>query len=129
MGHPLVPPFRTRLVEDGILVGAYPTLRNFRYLRRQRLKLVISLTPEEPTADLAEFCEAEGVKVHYQAAERFKDGPAMFPNDFAEVVAKLIDPANHPIFMHCLDGGNVSGQVVMVLRKLMCWSMSSSTEE
>ena len=32
--HPLIPPFNFATVEAGIYRGAYPTLPNFRFLRR-----------------------------------------------------------------------------------------------
>ena len=53
----LCPPLRYSLVEEGISRGAYPTLRNFRFLRRLGLKTLVSLTPDEPTGDLMQWCE------------------------------------------------------------------------
>ena len=53
----LFPPLRYSLVEEGISRGAYPTLRNFRFLRRLGLKTLVSLTPDEPTGDLMQWCE------------------------------------------------------------------------
>jgi tyrosine-protein phosphatase OCA6 len=50
-------------VEQGITRGAYPILRNFRFLSRMRLKTVISLTPEAPSKDLYDFAELAGISV------------------------------------------------------------------
>jgi len=37
----------------------------------------------------------------------------------------IIQPDNTPIYIHCLDGANVTGVVVMCLRKLQNWSLSA----
>lgn len=37
----------------------------------------------------------------------------------------IIDPENTPIYIHCLDGANVTGIVVMCLRKLQNWNLST----
>ena len=52
---------------------------------RLKLRTIISLIPEDPTYDLTEFCEKEGVNLLHFAAEKFKDSPALFPHDFAEI--------------------------------------------
>lgn len=61
----LSPPFRYGIVEKGIARGAYPVLRNFRFLSRTRLKTIISLTPEPPSKDLTDFAALAGISVIY----------------------------------------------------------------
>ncbi|KAL7310842.1 protein-tyrosine-phosphatase [Mucor circinelloides] len=41
----------------------------------------------------------------------------------------MIDPANHPLYIHCLDGADVTGLVIACLRKLQMWSISSALGE
>ncbi|CAO3612183.1 unnamed protein product [Cunninghamella echinulata] len=41
----------------------------------------------------------------------------------------IIDPENHPIYIHCLDGADVTGLVIACLRKLQMWSLSSTIVE
>lgn len=36
-----------------------------------------------------------------------------------------IDPDNLPIYIHCLDGSNITGIVTMCLRKLQNWNLST----
>jgi len=36
----------------------------------------------------------------------------------------LIDPEAHPIFLHCMNGAEVTGLLVMCLRKLQMWSQT-----
>lgn len=72
----LYPPLRFATVEEGVYRGAYPTLRNFRYLRRLRLRTVVSLAPIGATADLEAWCEAEEAQlVHHRAAPTAKGEP------------------------------------------------------
>jgi tyrosine-protein phosphatase OCA6 len=72
----LYPPLRFATVEEGIYRGAYPTLRNFRYLRRLRLRTVVSLAPIGATADLEAWCEAEEAQlVHYRTVPAAKGEP------------------------------------------------------
>ena len=59
----LCPPLRWGIVEKGIARGAYPVLRNFRFLSRTRLKTIISLTPEPPSNDLVDFANLAGISI------------------------------------------------------------------
>lgn len=70
---PLVPPLRFSLVEEGIYRGAYPSLINFRFLKRLHLRSVVSLLPEEPAQDLLDWCEANRVQCHHRRVAVFKD--------------------------------------------------------
>lgn len=54
-------PLRFSTVEIGLYRGAYPVIKNFRFLRCLQIKTMISLTPEPPTADLEEFCRQFGI--------------------------------------------------------------------
>ncbi|KAG9286421.1 hypothetical protein G9A89_014587 [Geosiphon pyriformis] len=98
---PLIPPFRYALVEDEVYRGADPKNRNFRFLKR-----VISI----PVA-------------------KVKDNVPLNYSKVVHAIQIIIDPLNLPIFVHCLDGGNVSGLVVACLRKLQMWSVSSAIGE
>lgn len=53
------------MVEIGVSRGAYPVLRNFRHLSRLRLKTIVSLIPEPPSADLVEFAKVAGIELIY----------------------------------------------------------------
>lgn len=66
----LVPPMRYGTVNPGIHRGAYPTLRNFRFLSRLQTKTIISLTPEAPNADLVAFASMAGATIHHISINR-----------------------------------------------------------
>ena len=66
----LTPPTRFAHVNPGVSRGAYPTLRNFRFLSRLQLKTIVSLTPEPPTTDLVLFAEMAGIKLIHLSITR-----------------------------------------------------------
>lgn len=42
---PLIPPFRHCMIESGLYRGAYPSLKNLRYMKRLNLRTMLSLIP------------------------------------------------------------------------------------
>jgi len=63
----ITPPLRFGRINPCLYRGAYPTLRNFRFLRRLQLKSIISMTPEQPSKDILDFAAAENIEVfHFQ---------------------------------------------------------------
>lgn len=112
------------MVEEGVHRGAYPTLRNFPFLRRLRLRTVVSLIPvSNPTPDLVEWCETERVAlVHHRTREPVKGEPAcrlsMSDRTIASILSILVDPSQHPVFVHCVDGLQATGIVISHLRKV-----------
>ncbi|EQC42749.1 hypothetical protein SDRG_00472 [Saprolegnia diclina VS20] len=126
----IIPPFRFTTVEHQLYRGAYPTLPNFRFLRRLSLKTIVSLIPEEPTTDLAAFCAHEGIAQHTFRVEKYSsDSVTVAPATVAAILQLLLTKDNLPMYIHCLDGANVVGIVVMVLRKLQNWTKLATLQE
>mmetsp|Transcript_25085 Transcript_25085/g.98954 ORF Transcript_25085/g.98954 Transcript_25085/m.98954 type:complete len:276 (-) Transcript_25085:385-1212(-) len=132
---PLIPPLRFQIVEENLYRGAFPSLKNYRFLRRLKLKTIISLTPGDVSSadirefnsheDLRDFCQNEGVKlIHFNVAKH-AGMVMMTPNLVARVVSLMIRVENYPLYVHCRDGGNNTGLVIMVLRRLQNWNLSS----
>ncbi len=104
-------------------------LRNFRHLFRTRLKTVISLIPEAPSADLAEFAKVAGIDlVHIQVNRSSTLGHGLMAS-FVQALNVCIDEKRHPIYLHCLDGRRVAGLVVLLLRRLQGWSLLNALAE
>ena len=125
----LIPPFRCEEVEMGVYRGAYPTLRNHTFLRGLGLRTIVSLTPEKPIADLVGFCEATGARNIWHKVKKYNEAVHMTKRTVASILEVLVDPERHPVFIHCLDGSNVTGLVVMCLRKLQHWAVGSYQTE
>jgi tyrosine-protein phosphatase OCA6 len=120
----LVTPFRFGIVEDGLYRGAYPTLKNWRFLRRLQLRAVVTLSAEPPTADLRDFCRHEQIRLWHWHAEKFEDIPTLATSRVTLILQCILDPRNHPLFIHCRDGGHNTGLVIMCLRRLQNWNLS-----
>ena len=67
----ICPPLRWNVVEVGVSRGAYPLLRNFRHLSRMRLKTIVSMIPEPPSADLIQFAKMAGIDLVYIQVDNF----------------------------------------------------------
>ncbi|KAK4533889.1 hypothetical protein CCYA_CCYA20G4771 [Cyanidiococcus yangmingshanensis] len=120
----LVTPFRFGIVEDGLYRGAYPTLKNWRFLRRLQLRSIVTLSAEAPTADLSDFCRNEQIRLWHWQTEKFEDVPTLTPSKVATILHCIVDVQNHPLFIHCRDGGHNTGLVIMCLRRLQNWNLS-----
>jgi hypothetical protein len=147
----LVPPTRFAHVSPGITRGAYPTLRNFRFLSRLQLKTIISLIPETPTPDVMLFAEMAGVRVvHIPIARMATLSDAvqcavllavnvrqeysvftkwLTPHVLCSLEQICIEANNHPVYLHCLDGRRISSLVVLLLRRVQGWSPLAALSE
>ena len=118
----LVPPHRFAVVEPQLYRGAYPTLVNFRHLETLRLATVISLIPEAPTDDLRDFCTGNDIHHVIVNCDLFKDHePQLLPSEVNAILGVVLDVSNYPVYIHCLDGKQTTGLVVMALRSIMLW--------
>lgn len=135
----LVPPLRFATVDEGVYRGAYPTLANFRFLRTLRLRTIVSLLPEQPSADLAQFCLHEKIVLHYMPTEKAaqnsylpseKSEPTGLTVPVAAQVLKIMMLANNlPLYVHCMDGYVSTGTIVMCVRKLQLWTSAAAQIE
>lgn len=125
----LVPPFRFAMVEDGVYRGAYPTLRNFPFLRQRGIRTILSLTPEPPSVDLTSFAQDAHIALRHIHVDRYKGEVTLLPAHLGEALHTVLHAAYHPVYLHCLDGRQVTGVVVMALRKLQQWSVPAMQAE
>eukprot|EP00698_Gefionella_okellyi_P021654 TRINITY_DN7066_c0_g2_i1.p1 TRINITY_DN7066_c0_g2~~TRINITY_DN7066_c0_g2_i1.p1 ORF type:complete len:266 (+),score=27.25 TRINITY_DN7066_c0_g2_i1:38-835(+) len=125
----IIPPFRYEMVEDGLYRGAYPSMKNFRFLRRLQLKSIVSLTSSPPSLDLLEFCVVGDIRHFHFTVASSKEKAVMRTHTVVQVLQTIIDPANLPLYIHCQDGVRASGIVIMCLRKLQRWNMTAIVAE
>lgn len=129
-----------------------------RHLSRLHLKTVLSLTVEKPIEDLQKFTESIGARsIHFPISRTiaFNDPtllasliPCLNVSYSHYVVDCLIfnlclffclvlflqtkvciDPTNHPIYIHCLDGRKITGLLVLLIRRLQGWTPYSALLE
>lgn len=110
-------------VSDSLYRGAQPTEEGFRQLRAMGIRTVVSLRTF--TSDRDEL-EGTGLRYVRLAAQ------AWYPEDedtlrFLKIMS---DPANHPVFVHCLHGADRTGCAVAVYRVVQQgWTMQDAIAE
>lgn len=111
--------------------GAHPTLKNYRFMRRLGFRTIISLMGDAPGRDILGFCEAEGIELIHHRVEKYDAGNplAITPRLVSSVIEILINPARHPVYLTCRDGGHNTGLIIMSLRRLEHWTNVAIHEE
>ncbi|KAJ2768012.1 protein-tyrosine-phosphatase [Coemansia nantahalensis] len=126
---PLIPPYRFERVQSRVYRGGYPKRRNFRFLRRLQLKTIVSLIPGDQDSAFAEFCAREGIERVCMEVESPCENVTLQQPVVSRCLELMADPRRLPLYIHCLDGSNVTGVVVMCLRKLQLWRVASLQNE
>ncbi|ORX82144.1 hypothetical protein BCR32DRAFT_219676 [Anaeromyces robustus] len=121
----LIPPLPYGHVEDNVYRGGYPKLRNLRFLKRLRLKTVVSLTPDPVEYEaFKEFCKEQNIEYIHIRVEKPKDSLPLTYAKVAQIIQIILDINKLPIYIHCLDGSVITGVIFMCLRKLQLWDSS-----
>ncbi|KAJ1996033.1 protein-tyrosine-phosphatase [Coemansia spiralis] len=126
---PLIPPYRFERIQPSLYRGGYPKPRNYRFLRRQRLKTIVSLIPGDQDNSLTSFCSVEGIERITLTVQSPDENVTLSEEMVSRCLELVTDPTRAPLYIHCLDGSNVTGVVVMCLRKLQLWRVASYQNE
>lgn len=134
---PLVPPLRFNTVQKNLYRGAYPREINFMFLKTLKLKTIISLTPHpinsENDPKLYHFAIKNNINlIHIDCAQSGKGKKRGVPLGYTtivEVMKYVIHNEYTPVYIHCLNGGQVTSLVIACLRKLQFWSSISIFNE
>ncbi|KIS70277.1 uncharacterized protein UMAG_11656 [Mycosarcoma maydis] len=128
---------------ESVYRGAYPKARNLSFLSRLHLRTVLSLTPRPLDNDVAilEWASSTdslpssslttvagkasklGIQLFHVRCEKPKEESGGLTREgAARALSILLDRRNHPIYIHCLDGVEVTSTLVACLRKVQAWS-------
>ncbi|CDW98894.1 hypothetical protein [Sporisorium scitamineum] len=131
---------------ESVYRGAYPKARNLSFLSRLHLRTVLSLTPRpldndaallawsssaaEPSSSTSSTTETvaynvskHGIQLLHVRCEKPKDESGGLTREgAARALSILLDRRNHPIYIHCLDGVEVTSTLVACMRKVQAWS-------
>lgn len=126
----IVPPLRFGCIQEDLYRGGYPRKVNFSFLVSLKIKTIISLTPDPIDLDsdpgLYTFSESQGIQlVHIECAQSGKGKKRGVPMGYTAVLQALdliIHKQHAPVFIHCLNGGQVTSLIVACLRKVQFWS-------
>lgn len=131
----LIPPLRFAAVESGLYRGTYPHAQNIRFLKRLGLKTILSLTPEPLSGEVVDFANENGIELLHlscgpmQAKSKKKRAVPITSEQARDAVQHMINADLAPMYVHCLNGSQVTSLAVGCLRKLSFWSMASIVEE
>lgn len=125
-----VPPLRFSTVEPHLYRGSYPRKTNLAFLKLLQLKTIVSLTPNPITKQtdpvLYDFASTNGIElIHIECAPLGKGKKRGVPLDYTTILQCLnyvIHQQYAPVYIHCINGGQVTSLLVACLRKLQFWS-------
>lgn len=128
--NPITPPLKFSMIERNLYRGAYPREVNFPFLETLHLKTIVSLTPkpitEESDPRLYNFAKENNIRLVHLECECLgkgkKRGVPVKYRTVLETLNYMIYSKHLPVFIHCLNGGQVISLVVACLRKLQFWS-------
>jgi tyrosine-protein phosphatase SIW14 len=126
----LLMPSNFSMVEKGIYRSSFPRTKNIDFLRNLGLRTVVSLVLEDYPAALVEFYEKSGISLVRHGLEGNK-GPfkGIDTSDFANCLIFILNPANHPLLLHCNKGKHRTGSIVACIRRLRGWALSAALHE
>ncbi|KAK9323766.1 tyrosine phosphatase family-domain-containing protein [Lipomyces orientalis] len=126
----LVTPLRYGIVQPKLYRGLYPRKINLPFLRRLKLKTILSLTPEPLEDEIAKFCNDEGIKMtHIKTSKSGKKGVPISYKEVTQAIEIIISQQHAPLYIHCLNGSQATSLVIACLRKLSFWRTSSILSE
>ncbi|RLV94819.1 putative tyrosine-protein phosphatase OCA6 [Spathaspora sp. JA1] len=135
--EPLIPPLGFNSIEANLYRGAYPREVNLPFLETLRLKTIISLTPNpitlETDSKLYQFAHDNKIRlIHLECAPAGKGKKRGVPLEYHTILTAInymIHNKHQPVYVHCLNGGQVTSLLVACLRKLQFWSLISIFNE
>jgi tyrosine-protein phosphatase SIW14 len=125
-----VPPDNFSMVDTGIYRSGFPKKKNFPFLKKIGIKAIICLVLEEYPKANTDFLHSIGAKLYQFGVAGNKEPFVDIPESvIRNALAKLLDPSNHPILIHCNKGKHRTGCLVGCLRKVQHWSLTAIFDE
>ncbi|RPB02218.1 hypothetical protein L873DRAFT_1763082 [Choiromyces venosus 120613-1] len=126
----VIPPLRFSVVEDKLYRGSYPRPLNFEFLESLRLKTILSLTEDPLNEAAAGWCWSRGIDMVHICPEggSKKEAPLRHP-DAIKILQIILDNTRGPLYVHCLNGSEVTGLAMASLRKVQLWATPAIVSE
>jgi tyrosine-protein phosphatase SIW14 len=106
------------MVEQGVYRSAFPRTKNISFLKRLKLKAVVSLVPEDYPPAMLKYYDDNGIKLLSHGLEGnkwpFQD---IDDEDLLATIRDVLKEENRPLLIHCNKGKHRTGTVVGCLRK------------
>lgn len=130
---PLVPPLQFGLVDQGIYRGGYLKPISEAFIEKLKLKTIVSITPTPVDLHFLRDQSIHVVHVGISGADQYKSkkkrGLYVTDEQVCEVLAILENPENFPIYVHCLNGQQVTSLVIACFRMRQKWTVASAFAE
>ena len=107
-----------------------PTGETPPFLQQLGLRSILYLCPEEYPDSHLGFLEEQGVQLlHFGVTGNKEPFDEMSDDVVRAALRAVIDPANHPLLIHCNQGKHRTGCLVGCFRKAQRWSLVAIFEE
>lgn len=129
-----IPPLLFAYVNENIYRGAYPKAQSREFLQRLQLRTLISVTPSPLKAEDVQEYSDEIQYIHIageaeQQKSRKKKEVLISIEIVAQALDLITDPANQPVFVHCLNGKQITSLIIACYRIRSGWSVRSALAE
>lgn len=129
MVNELIAPLRFACIDPQIYRGSYPNPINTTFMESLGLRTIISVTPEALDIDIK---GAERIHIHSAASSGKSKKKREVPITL-EIVEQALevleDPLARPIYIHCMNGSQVTALITACYRRRQQWSMTSTLQE
>lgn len=117
-------------VEKGVYRSSHPKKKNFEFMRRLRLKTILTLVLEDYPEQNVNFMKEEGISFFQFGVTGNKEPFADIPEEtISDALSIVLNRKNHPILIHCSKGRHRTGCLVGCLRKFQSWTYTTIFEE
>ena len=129
-GEEILPPENFAMVWRGVYRSGFPTKKNLAFLQQLGLRSILFLCPEEYPDSHLGFLEEQGVQLlHFGVTGNKEPFDEMSDDVVRAALRAVIDPANHPVLIHCNQGKHRTGCLVGCLRRMQRWSLVAICDE
>jgi protein tyrosine/serine phosphatase len=105
---------RFSVLADGLYRGGQPTPAGFQFLKEKGIKTIINLRSEDNHE--SELVQALGMNYVHIPVDEVWPWSQLPPDAIAKYFELVNNPANYPIFFHCLRGADRTGTFAALYR-------------
>ncbi|ODQ66404.1 protein-tyrosine phosphatase [Nadsonia fulvescens var. elongata DSM 6958] len=118
------------MVVNNIFRSSFPRPENFEFLKKLKLKSILVLIPEPYPEENMQFLKENDIQFFQVGMsgnkEPFVNVP---PETITKALEIAINPANHPLLIHCNRGKHRTGCLSGCIRRLQNWSLTMIFDE
>ncbi|KAI8617712.1 tyrosine phosphatase family-domain-containing protein [Chytriomyces sp. MP71] len=117
------------MVCKGVYRSGFPKKKNFGFLKKLRLKSILTLILEEYPEQNQRFLKDNDITLFQFGVAGNKDLMDIPDPVICEALSVILDRRNLPLLIHCNKGKHRTGCLVGCIRKIQHWSYTSIFEE